>query len=283
MDEIPDNVPTIVAALSLQGQVALVTGAARGLGRAVCFQLAKAGAAIIAFDIAAAPTESNAYPTATEADLEATVADLEALGGRALAVRGDVRRREDLTSAVEQGVAAFGSLDVVVANAGITRWGRSWELSIDDWKDVIDINLTGCWNTFAAAAPVLIEAGRGGSMIAISSVAGLKPLPGLSHYSASKAGVVGLVRSSAVELGVHRIRVNSVHPWAMDTDMGRTDHTSKLLETDPAYADAYHSALQVPLPMPVDVVAHAVHWLAAPASWAVTGAQIPVDAGATLV
>src|SRR5436190_10424240 len=186
----------------LQGRVALVTGAARGLGRAICLTLAKGGASIVATDLDG---------------LDDTVADVKAIGAQVVARDADVRDQSSLDDVVEHGIHEFDHVDIVVANAGISGWSRFWEMSEDDWQAMLDINLSGVWRTFEAAAPAMIDRGQGGSMIAISSVAGLKALPGQAHYVAAKHGVVGLVRTAAVELGPYSIRVNSIHPWGVNT------------------------------------------------------------------
>jgi hypothetical protein len=171
----------------------------------------------------------------------------------------------------------------VVANAGISTWSRFWEMTEDQWQTMIDINLTGVWRTFKAATPVLLEQGRGGSLIAISSVAGLKALPGQAHYSSAKHGVVGLVRSAAIELGPHHIRVNSVHPWGINTRLAQDPDVATILEANPTYAGSFGSILPSPLPAEPSDIANAVVWLASDAARCVTGIQLPVDMGATTV
>lgn len=252
----------------LEGRVAMVTGAARGLGQAICTVLAGRGADIIATDLS---------------DLDETAAAVAALGRRVVAREGDVRDQSSLDAVVREGVSELGSLEIVVANAGISTWSRFWEMSEDQWQTMIDINLSGVWRTFKATAPVLIEQGRGGSMIAISSVAGLKSLPGQAHYSSAKHGVVGLVGSAAIELGVHGIRVNSVHPWGINTRLAADSDVEKILTENPTYLGSFGSILtDPPLAEPEDV-ANAVLWLASDASQCVTGIQLPVDKGATKV
>jgi NAD(P)-dependent dehydrogenase (short-subunit alcohol dehydrogenase family) len=200
-----------------------------------------------------------------------------------LAREGDVRDQSTLDAVVREGVGAFGGLDIVVANAGISNWSRFWEMSEEQWETMIDVNLSGVWRTFKAGAPVLIEQGRGGSMIAISSVAGVKALPGQAHYSSAKHGVVGLVRAAAIELGPFGIRVNSVHPWGVNTRLAEDSHVGEMLEANPTYAGSFGSILPSPhLAEPLDI-ANAVVWLASDASRCVTGIQLPVDQGATTV
>jgi len=249
---------------------AFVTGAAQGLGRAVSVALAHDGHDVIACDLGSE-------------DMGETIAGVEGAGRKIVAGIADVREEEELDALVADGVAALGGLDVVVANAGISNWSRFWEMPDEQWQRLIDINLTGVWRTFKATAPVLIEQGRGGSMIAISSVAGIKSLPGQAHYSAAKHGVVGLVKTAAIELGPFGIRVNSVHPWGINTRLaGSEEGVWKLIEANPTYAGSFGAILDPPLSEPHEVAA-AVAWLASPAASSITGIQLPVDKGATTV
>jgi NAD(P)-dependent dehydrogenase (short-subunit alcohol dehydrogenase family) len=181
-------------------------------------------------------------------------------------------------------MAAFGRLDVVVANAGIAGWSRFWEMPEAQWQTMIDINLSGAWRTFKATTPTLIEQGAGGSIVAISSVAGLKALPGQAHYSAAKHGIVGLVGSAAIELGPYDIRVNSVHPWGVSTRLA-ADHSDleAMLGANPTFAASFGSVLHAPTIAEPDDIANAVLWLASDAARCVTGVQLPIDMGATKV
>ena len=157
-------------------------------------------------------------------------------------------------------------------------------MSEDDWQAMLDINFSGVWRTFKAAAPAMIDRGQGGSMIAISSVAGLKALPGQAHYVAAKHGVVGLVRTAAVELGPYSIRVNSIHPWGVNTRLAE-DHSEfeAIVTSNPSYAASFGSVLPEPRLVEPEDIANAVSWLASDASRCVTGIQLPVDMGATSV
>jgi len=172
----------------LDGRVAFVTGAARGQGRSHAVRLAREGASIIAVDIAGPASSANTYPAATEADLTETIALVEAEGARIVGRVADVRDQESLDATLTAGVAEFGNrLDVVVANAGICNWGRFWEISDDQWQTLIDINLTGVWRTMKAAVPHMLSAGNGGSILNVSSVAGIKSLPGQAHLQRRQA------------------------------------------------------------------------------------------------
>jgi len=266
----------------LNGKVAFVTGAARAQGRSHAEGLAAQGADIIAFDLCAEATPVN-YPPATPADLAETVRLVEAAGRRIVARIGDVRDQAALDQTVADGVAALGHLDIVVANAGVSSWGRFWEMPEERWLATIDINLTGAWRTLRAVAPVLIEQGTGGSIITICSVAGLKALPGQAHYTAAKHGLVGLTRSAAIELGPYGIRVNSLHPWGVDTPMAHDPDVTGILTAHPTYAASFGSILtDPPVAAPADIT-DAVIFLASDAARRITGAALPVDMGATVV
>jgi SDR family mycofactocin-dependent oxidoreductase len=254
--------------IDLEGRVALVTGAARGLGQGICVALAAAGADVVATDLS---------------ELDETASAVKHAGRRVVARAADVRDQGSLDEVVQEGVDQLGGLDVVVANAGISTWSKFWEMSEAQWQTMIDINLSGVWRTFKAATPVLLDQGRGGSLVAISSVAGLKALPGQAHYTSAKHGVVGLVRSAAIELGPHQIRVNSVHPWGINTRLAQDPEVYEMLEANPTYAGSFGSILPAPHPAEPGDIANAVVWLASDAARCVTGIQLPVDMGATTV
>jgi SDR family mycofactocin-dependent oxidoreductase len=275
----------------VEGKVAFITGAARGQGRSHALRLAEEGADIIAVDIAEdIPSVRRFYPGATEADLAETVKEVEALDRRIVATKADVRDYAALKTALDEGVAQLGHLDIVSANAGIFIFGEQTHLvSEGDWQDVIDINLTGVWHTAKAAVPHLIEQGTGGSIIITSSTAGLKGTPNVAQYTASKHAVVGLMRTLALELAPHMIRVNSVHPTGVDTIMIQNDATRKLFLPDVAdptreeAAEAFQATNVLPVPWvePRDI-SNAVLWLASDEARYVTGVTLPVDAGYTI-
>ncbi|WP_320443197.1 mycofactocin-coupled SDR family oxidoreductase [Rhodococcus opacus] len=201
----------------LDGKVAVISGAARGQGRSHAVRLAEEGADIIAFDICA-DIDTVPYGLGTREDLDETVVLVEKLGRRIIASQTDVRNFDAVTKVVDDGAAELGGLDIVVANAGITSYYRSEELTPHHWQTVIDVNLTGVWNVARAAVPHLIDRGAG-AMVLVSSSSAHVGLQNLNHYSAAKAGVVGLMQSMAVELGPHMIRVNTVHPTTVKTGM----------------------------------------------------------------
>jgi SDR family mycofactocin-dependent oxidoreductase len=264
----------------LEGKVAFVTGAARGQGRAHAVKLAEAGADVIAVDLCA-QIPSVPYPMATPDDLGETVELVKKTGARIVAEQADVRDAGALSAALQAGVEALGRLDIVVANAAIAP------MTADNaWQDVIDVNLTGVYNTVAAAAPTMIAQGSGGSIALISSAAGLAGMgtsdAGSIGYTAAKHGVVGLMRVYANLLAPHSIRVNSVHPSGVDTPMINNDSTRQWLESLAARGGSHSNNLMNALPVSVlepNDIAEAVLWLASDAARYVTGVTLPVDAG----
>jgi SDR family mycofactocin-dependent oxidoreductase len=262
----------------LTGKVAFITGAARGQGRAEAVRLAAEGADIIAVDIAGPASDYVGYAPATQDELDETAKLVEAEGRRIIARKADVRDLAALEAVVAEGVAAFGRLDVVVANAGIVNYGRTWELAEDQWQDILDTNLTGAWKTIKATVPTLIEQGQGGSIIITSSVAGLKGLPFLAHYAASKHGVTGMAKVLANELAEYDIRVNTVHPHGVATGMAPMEIFELSQQFATTLAPIFMGALPDQVSQPEDI-ANAVAWLASDEARHVTGIQLPVDLG----
>ena len=263
---------------ALDGRVALVTGAARGQGRAHAVALAAAGADVVACDLGRdLPTVP--YPLAGPADLEETARLVRAAGRRCLALCADAASVEDMEAAVA-GAGELGGLDVVCANAGVISFGRAWELTEAQWDQVIGTNLRGAWATCRSAIPALIDRG-GGSIVLIGSAASVRAYPGIAHYVAAKHAVVGLTRALAVELAPHRVRVNCVLPGGVRTPMGTSEAMQGWLASEPDASRALTSLLPVDVVEPEDVSA-AVVWLASDAARFVTGAALPVDAGAQL-
>jgi SDR family mycofactocin-dependent oxidoreductase len=264
----------------LQGRVAFITGAARGQGRAHAIRLAREGADIIALDICAPVSDSITYSAATPEDLAETVRAVEAEGRKVLAREVDIRDDAAVRQLVSDGVEQFGRIDILVANAGVLSWGRIWELSDEQWDAVVGVNLTGTWRTLRAVIPVMIEGGNGGSIVVVSSSAGLKATPGNGHYSATKHGLVALTNALAIELGEFGIRVNSIHPYSVDTPMIEHELMMRIFAEHPQYR---HSFGPMPLQpkgfMGADEVADVVAFLAGDGSGTLTGAQIPVDKG----
>jgi len=270
----------------LAGKVAFVTGAARGQGRSHAVTLAAAGADIIAVDICA-PLETVDYPAATASDLADTVREVEALDRRIVARVADVRDTAGLRAAVDEGVAELGRLDIVAANAGILSSGSLDQLDERAWREMVDVNLGGVWRTTKVAIPHILAGGRGGAIILTSSVAGLKSYPNVAHYVAAKHGVVGLMRTLAVELAPHRIRVNTVNPTQVDTDMIQNDVMYRLFVPDEPHPTKaqFAAASRATALLPVDWiesvdVSNALLFLASDAARYITGVALPVDAGA---
>jgi SDR family mycofactocin-dependent oxidoreductase len=265
---------------ALQGRVAFITGAARGQGRAHAIRLAREGADIIALDICAPVSESITYAAATPEELAETVRAVEAEGRKVLAREVDIRDDAALRQLVSDGVEQFGRLDILVANAGVLSWGRVWELTDEQWDAVIGVNLSGTWRSLRAVIPAMIEAGNGGSIVVVSSSAGLKATPGNGHYSAAKHGLVGLTNTLAIELGEFAIRVNSIHPYSVDTPMIEPELMMQVFAEHPRYVHSFGPMLLQPNGfMAADEVSDVVVWLAGAGSGTLTGAQIPVDKG----
>jgi SDR family mycofactocin-dependent oxidoreductase len=261
------------------GKVALITGVARGQGRSHAVRLAREGADIIGIDLCA-DLETIPYPLATAADLEETVRLVTDAGGRMVAAQVDVRDAEALASAVDRGVHQLGRLDIAVANAGVCTVQRWDDLTPAVWDTVIGVNLTGVWNTCIAAIPHLIEA-RGGSLVLISSVAGIKGQPFLAPYVASKHALVGIMHSLSIELAMHDIRVNSIHPTGVNTPMlvglsGLAD----CIDSNPSTGSVFLNSLSVSVIEPTDV-SDALLYLSSAESRFVTGLAMTVDAGST--
>lgn len=261
----------------LDGRVAFITGVARGQGRAHAVRLAEEGARIIGVDVCAQLVAG--YPGTSVDDLEQTRKLVEQAGQPMVAVEADVRDAVGLSDAVAAGLAEFGRLDVVVANAGIFTYGLLWEITEQQWQDMIDVNLTGVFHTIKATVPKLIEQGEGGSIIIVSSVAGLRGVPFVGHYAAAKHGAVGLCRTLANELGEHRIRVNSIHPAAVKTPMNTDPGLVELISAHAhTLAPIFMNALPYGAMEPADV-SNMVAFLASDDSKYMTGAQIPIDMG----
>jgi SDR family mycofactocin-dependent oxidoreductase len=267
----------------LTDKVAFITGAARGQGRAHAVRMAREGADIIAVDIAGKLPSCVPYDSATPEDLAETARLVEATGRRIIASATDVRDFYALGETVSSAVATLGRLDVIVANAGISA-PQIWnEITPDSFRDVLDVNVIGVWNTVMAGAQQIIDGGRGGSIILISSAAGLKMQPFMVHYTASKHAVTGMARAFAAELGRHSIRVNSVHPGPVNTAMGSGDMVAAVAganETSPHLANTLTPFLPNWVAEPEDI-ADAVCWLASDESRNVTAAAVPVDQGST--
>jgi SDR family mycofactocin-dependent oxidoreductase len=263
------------------GKVVLITGAARGQGRSHAVRFAEEGADVIAVDLCA-QIDSVPYPMATPQDLADTVHAVEALDRRILAVTADVRDHAAMSAAVSKGVAELGRLDFVLANAGIGSIGLEDPDPVGSFRDVIDTNLTGVWNTVRAALPVLVDQGQGGSVVLTSSTAGLKAVGGSTGggeaYVASKHAVLGLMRSFATTYAPHNIRVNAVLPTGVATPMVLNDVLATILRESPESLNVTPNLLPVELIDSADVT-HAIAFLCSDEARYVTGVALPIDGG----
>jgi len=273
---------------SLDGRVALVTGAARAQGRAHAVTLARAGADLIISDIAEDIAEIN-YPLGTKAELAQTAELVRREGRKVVAQPADVRSQEQLDSLVAVGVAEFGGVDILVANAGVFRSTPVWEISEAEWTAIVDTNLNGVWRSVKAVMPSMIERG-GGAMVLISSVNGIEPGSSWSHYTAAKAGVLGLMRAVAIEGAPYDVRCNAICPGlvtsgmttnqvALDRTAGHPGGTIAEFETG---ALRFHPTRSF-ASMEPEMVARAALWLVSPDSAPMTGVAVPVDGGHLLV
>jgi SDR family mycofactocin-dependent oxidoreductase len=267
----------------LEGKVAVITGAARGQGRSHAVRLAEEGADIIAIDLCQS-ISTVPYALATSEDLAETAALVEKYDRRIVTIEADVRDLPAMHKAVSDGVAQLGRLDIVIANAGICPIGSTTP-SEDQFRDVVDVNLTGVWNIVRASLPILVEQGDGGCVVITSSTGGLKGLGGSSGggegYTASKHAVVGLMRTWANQYGKHNIRVNTVHPTGVNTKMIVNPFLRDFLANDPSAVGTLQNLLPIDMIQPIDV-SNAICWLVSDRARYVTGITLPVDAGVTV-
>ena len=269
----------------LDGKVAFITGIARGQGRSHALTLAEEGADIIGLDLCGSLT-STVYPPSTIDDLEETVRLVQQTGRRIVAEQADVRDLAQVEKVFQHGLETFGHVDHVVANAGIFASGKFWEITPEAWQEMLDINLTGVWNTVRTAAPAMIARNQGGSIVITGSTESLKGMANTASYSAAKHGVTGLMRTMANELGEYGIRVNTVNPTCVDTNMIQNDGVYRLFQPDAdshsreSVAGSFAATNIIPVPWiePRDV-SNAILWLLSDASRYVTGVPLPVDAG----
>jgi SDR family mycofactocin-dependent oxidoreductase len=272
-------------ALQFEGKVALITGAARGQGRSHAVRFAEEGADIIAFDLCE-QMECVAYPLATREDLDETVNLVEKTGRRIVAEQGDVRDFERLKAAVASGVAEFGRIDFVLANAGILSIVDEVSQCLSAYVDSVDVLLNGVYYTIEAALPALLEHGDGGAIVITSSTAGLNGLcpsysvrsHGLAGYQAAKHGVVGLMRYYATALAEKNIRVNTVHPTGVATPMLLNEPVDRFITEHPEAGSALANLLPVELIEAADV-SEAMVYLCGQSGRYITGITLPVDAG----
>lgn len=252
-------------------------------------RLAREGADIIALDICRG-IESVGYEMSTEDDLDQTISEIEALDRRAVKGVADVRSLSEVQAVVDAGLEQFGRIDFVCANAGVSTFAKAWELTELEWKEMIEINLTGVWNATRAAIPSMIDRNEGGSIVLTSSTAGINGYRHTAHYTAAKHGVIGLTKVLAQELAEHYIRVNAVCPTTVATKLAMNEPTYRLCVPDhpnptaedvkPVFA-ALNLFPDLAWIEPEDV-SEAVYWLLSDASRWVTGISLPVDAGNTI-
>ena len=260
----------------LQGKVAFITGAAHGQGRAVALALAKEGVRIVAFDLAK-PLTYPGYALGSESELESLKREVEALGVGCLTAQGDVRRDENIRHAVDDATEKFGRIDILFNNAGICAYGLVHELPEEEWDAMIDINLKGAWLVARRVIPVMMKQ-NSGVIINNSSIAGLRGMNRLSHYAASKWGLVGLTKSWAIELAPYNIRVNSIHPTGVNTPMNDGLAELEGTTTQEIAERSAGNLLPVPWVEPEDVSAMVLYLVSDGARY-ITGSQFVLDAG----
>lgn len=260
------------------GKRVLITGAARGMGRSHALRLAEEGADLILVDICESLPDIE-YPLAGVDDLYETARLVESLGRRAVTTVVDVRDGDALSAAVDAGVAELGGLDASVANAGVLTAGTWDTTSTAQWRTVVDVNLIGTWHTCAAALPHLVD--RGGSLVNISSAAGMKGTPLHTPYTATKHGVVGMSKALANELAAQNVRVNTVHPTGVATGMRPDSLHTLLAEQRPDLAPIFLNAMPIMMAEAVDI-SNAVLFLVSDESRYVTGLEFKVDAGVSI-
>lgn len=270
----------------VEGKVALISGVARGQGRAHAVRLAQEGAAIIGFD-ACAEVPAQGAPAASPEDLAETITEVEKNGGRIIAEAADARDFDAVEDLVDRGVRELGRLDIVSANAGIQGIAATTiDTTQENWQAVLDTNLTGVWNTARAAVPHLISQGEGGAVLLTSSSLALKAAGNFAAYTSAKHGVVGLMRTLAVELAPHFIRVNSLHPTTVPTPLLLNENNWRIFRPDLDHPtlddviDLYRGLNLLPVPwVESEDVANALLFLASDEARYITGVAFPVDAG----
>jgi NAD(P)-dependent dehydrogenase (short-subunit alcohol dehydrogenase family) len=276
----------------LDGKTALITGAARGFGRAVALLLAREGADIAIADIAGELSSERVTGMATTDDLERTRREIEALGRRAVAIRADVTSAVDCERMTAEALDGLGRIDILHANAGVFSFGKAWELTEDDWDTVLAVNLKGVWLTTKYVVPHMIDR-RYGKIVITSSRDGLRVEPSYAHYNASKAGVIAFAKTLAIELGPYTINVNAICPGQM-TDRGQS-RDRRGAETNPYWdmvagkegatyeefdlASGRENLFEEGGQIDFSEVAEGVLWLASDRSHMVTGHALPLDRG----
>jgi (+)-trans-carveol dehydrogenase len=272
----------------VEGKVALITGGARGQGRNHALKLAEQGADIIVLDMCE-NLATIPYGLASQDDFDETAASVEKLGRRVVAAKVDIREADQLTDVVAKAVSDLGGLDIVCANAGICSFGQVLDITAEQWKEMIDVNLTGAFNTAKASIPHILAQGRGGSVIFTASLSGIAAVRNIGHYNASKSGVIGLAKTLALELGEHHIRVNSICPTNVDSPMFQNLATMRIFAPGverPGPAELEAAAREqhvIPIPsLDINDVTNAVMYLASDDGRYVTGTTFLIDGGRLL-
>lgn len=275
----------------LDGKVVMITGGSRGQGRAHAVASAREGADVVILDVTEetpAPPRVT-YGLATSEDMSTTVKEVESSGRRIIAVPGDVRLQSDLDAAVAKGLDAFGHIDVLIANAAIQGHANFWEITEEAWSEVIDVNLSGVWRAAKAVAPHMIER-QAGSIVMISSVNGLEPGPTYAHYTASKHGIVGLMKAVALELAPFDVRCNAIHPGAVRTPLTDNQVAWDMYAGHPGgtaddmvAAGRRYGVLKGTTFMSPDTIAKAALFLNSNLASTITGISLPVEAGHLLM
>jgi SDR family mycofactocin-dependent oxidoreductase len=269
----------------LDGQVAFITGLARGQGRSHALTLAGEGANIIGLDLCG-EIDSTTYPGSTLDDLEETARLIKETGRQAVLSQADVRNYDEVKAAFDRGVEQLGRVDIIIPNAGICAGGKTWDITTEAWQETIDINLTGAWHAVKAAVPTLIQQKQGGSVVFIGSTEALKGAENMSSYAASKHAITGLMTSLARELGQYNIRVNSVNPTCVDTNMIQNPYVWGLFRPDldnptrEAVEDSFAGTHILPVPWmePIDV-SRAILYLVTESGRYITASTLTIDAG----
>ncbi|MCV7228949.1 mycofactocin-coupled SDR family oxidoreductase [Mycolicibacterium komossense] len=269
----------------LDGQVAFITGLARGQGRSHAIALAGEGADIIGLDLCG-DIDSTTYPGTTSADLVETKRLIEKTGRRAVLSQADVRDYDQVEAAFNHGLEQLGRVDIIIPNAGICAGGKTWDITPPAWREMIDINLTGSWHAVKAAVPTLISQNSGGSVVFIGSTEALKGAENMASYAASKHAITGLMTCLAREVGRYNIRVNSVNPTCVDTNMIQNEYVWGLFQPDnpkptrESVEDAFTATHILPVPWmePIDV-SRAILYLVGESGRYITASTLTVDAG----
>ncbi|MDO1501625.1 SDR family NAD(P)-dependent oxidoreductase [Winogradskyella maritima] len=267
----------------LKGKTALVTGAARGIGLGIAVDFAKQGINVALLDIAdpKGGMAIEGYRLANKSELDSATKEIQKLGVKAIGIQADVRNLEAMKKAVDKTISELGGLDIVVANAGVGIWSPFEDMNEKQWKDVIDVNLTGVANTVWASLPQLKKQ-KSGSVITLSSIGGRQGVPGVANYASTKWAIIGLTKTLSLELGKYNIRVNSIAPTAVNTPLYRSEGQYKStgmssFEDQDNAMMGYHS-LPTPALDPVDI-AQSATFLASDNSKFISGLVLDVAAG----